>query len=103
MFNCTYVIEDGGTAQIAVTGSATIEHASKLYSQLSRGFSEGSAVRLNIDLLEGADLSLLQLVIAAEKTAAELKKSFVVVGKPAECYVKMLDGAGARKLIPAGR
>ena len=101
MFTCTVDLQGqilpAELATVTVAGEAIVEHARELYEQLVTAFSKAKAVRLVVEGVDGADLSLVQLVLSAGKTASESKRIFSIEGALSNAYEKALEEAGVRR------
>lgn len=69
------VKENKDSIQISFTGSATVDAAMEIRNALLEAMQKSNSVVLEVAGIEKVDVSFLQLLISAEKTAQESNKS----------------------------
>ena len=63
-----------GNSTLKLSGSASTKHASEIYTSLSNALKSYSAITVDLKDLSTGDLTLIQLLCAANKTASSDKK-----------------------------
>jgi anti-anti-sigma regulatory factor len=94
----------GEGAVLVAGGRLTASVAGRLRNALLEAFSGASRVELALRDVEEADLTLLQLVCAAHRTAGARDVAFVVSGWESEAARRLLREAGLTRAdtCPAG-
>jgi len=89
------VAPDGSSATVAVSGALTIEAAAELRQAFVDAMAEAPRLVLDARQLEEMDMSILQTVCSACKTAAARKQSFSFTGELPVCMTTLNSGIGA--------
>jgi len=79
---------------LALKESMTIQNASELRETLLHALEDVNTLYVTHNTLSECDTSYLQLLIAANKSALELKKSFKVIGHHPEAFIKLVNLCG---------
>ena len=88
----------GGDVVIVAGGQLTFSHAVRLHKELLEAFADAGRVDLFLHDVREADLSFLQLLCAAHRTAAERGCAFTVGGLDAASPVlRLIREAGAER------
>jgi len=86
--------ETSGTATVTLAGDLTIASAAELRDMLSRALTETDRVVVCLGQVEDMDLSCLQLMCSAHRTAIRQGKGFVFQGRRPEAFTRIADKAG---------
>lgn len=86
---------DGSSATIAISGTLNIEAAAELQRALAGALSAAPRVVLDMRQLEELDITILQILCSACKTAAANKRRLVIEGELAACVKTLNRGIGA--------
>lgn len=89
------VAADAATATVTLSGSLTIEAVAELRQVLDEALSEAPTVLLDARQLEELDISILQTICSACKTAAATKRRFLPEGELPVCMKTLNGGIGA--------
>ncbi|MCR4321812.1 MAG: STAS domain-containing protein [Candidatus Brocadiaceae bacterium] len=92
MLNFT-VEQPGAVGALALEGELTISRAGELRAALINALDKVSHLQLNFGKVTDIDLSCLQLICSAHKTAAGMKKRLTVTGN-SETFKKAMEEAG---------
>jgi anti-anti-sigma regulatory factor len=79
---------------IALKDSVTIQNAIELKESFKNAFDEVNTLYVTHESLTECDTSYLQILIAANKSAVELKKSFKVIGQHPEVFKNLINSSG---------
>lgn len=83
----------GTVSVVRLEGELTIQDAVALRDTLMEAFEAADGVRVNTEMVEAIDLSCLQLLCSAHRTALALNKSFFIEACAAP-VVKASEDAG---------
>lgn len=86
---------DGTSSTVTISGALNIEAAAELHKALVEAMAEAPQVMLDLRQLEEMDMSILQTVCSACKTAAARKQSFLFIGELPACMKSLNSGIGA--------
>ena len=86
---------DGQSATVAISGTLAIEGAAELQRALSGAISASPRVIVDMQQLEELDMTILQLLCSACKTAAANKRCLVIEGELPACVKALNRGVGA--------
>lgn len=89
------VAPDGTSSTVTISGALNIEAAAELHKTLVEAMAEAPQVMLDLRLLEEMDMSILQTVCSACKTAASRKQGFLFTGELPVCMTTLNSGIGA--------
>ena len=88
----------GADAVIVVGGHLTFSHAGRLHKELLEAFADGGRVDLFLHDVQEADLTFVQLLCAAHRTAAGRGVAFTVGGlDDASPVRRLIREAGAER------
>jgi anti-anti-sigma regulatory factor len=74
--------------------SVTIQNASELRGTLIYALDEVNTLYVTHHEITECDATYLQLLIAANKSALEMKKSFKVIGHHSDAFLKLMSLSG---------
>lgn len=98
MFACTCEPAAAGegatTITVAIRGRATVEHAREVWEAVSRALLEAEQVALELDEVSEADLSIVQVLLAAWKSAEAGGRSIVLSRAPSAAFRSIVKEAG---------
>lgn len=94
------VAADGTTATVILGGSLTIEASAELRRLLGEALAEAPKVLLDARQLEGLDMTILQTICSACKTAAASGRLFQSEGELPDCVKALNNGIGAHMASP---
>ncbi len=87
--------DDGArVATLRLGGNATVDQALKLRGRLEEALAAADRVDLLVAELEEADVSFLQLVVAARESARAAGKTWRLAGVSSRTFAKSLEAAG---------
>jgi len=86
---------DGTTINVTLSGALSIENAAELQSVLADAISGVKLVRLELDRLEHVDLTIMQVICSACRTAAAGGGQLVSDFKLPECVERFNCSIGA--------
>lgn len=89
------IAPDGTSSTVTISGALKIEAAAELRQALVEAMAEAPQVVLDARLLEEMDMSILQTVCSACKTAAARKQGFLFTGELPVCMTALNSGIGA--------
>jgi ABC-type transporter Mla MlaB component len=84
--------DQGG--ELTLTGSLTIENASAIRKQLITALMREDALKVCIDAGSAVDVSFLQLLCSAHRTASKLGKSFTLGNAASGNLLTAVESAG---------
>ena len=88
----------GNDAVIVAGGQLTFSHAGRLHKELLEAFAGGGRVDLFLHDVQETDLTFLQLLCAAHRTAAARGTVFTVGGLDSESSIRrLIHRAGAER------
>lgn len=93
MFFDFKVEKEGAVGILTLEGDQTIQYSNELRTALLKSFDSVHHVVLDVERVTSLDLSCLQLICSAHKTAAGMKKRLTVTGNP-EIFKKAMEEAG---------
>lgn len=85
-----------GSGRLLLRGNLTIEHAGEIKKELLSAFEQTDRLVLAIESNVIADLSFLQLLCAAHRTACKEKKTFEVDSSAASTIRGLMQEAGCQ-------
>lgn len=91
------VAQDGASATVTISGALKIDAADDLRRVLEEALSEAPTVVLDAGRLEDMDLTILQTVCSACKSAAARNRVFLFKGELPNCMTAFNSGIGAYK------
>ncbi|RJR48263.1 MAG: STAS domain-containing protein [Desulfobacteraceae bacterium] len=84
--------DDAGT--LTLKGELTIQHSPRLREVLLRVLSETTSLSISLEGIREIDLSGLQVLCSAHRTAVDLRKSISVTGTWSEEIRNVVERAG---------
>lgn len=84
----------GGPAMLILDGEVTVERAEELRKNLIRCLEEADEVIVDLEKVAGVDLSCLQLLCSAHRTAAAAGKGLVLGRTVPEVFTRAIRDAG---------
>jgi hypothetical protein len=81
---------------LAITGAHSLERAAETQRLVAERLRPGVTLVLDLGGLTEADLSLLQIVIAARRTAAALGATLALAAGPMPAMAALVEAAGLR-------
>ena len=94
------VAVDATTATVILGGALNIEASSELRRVLGEALAEAPRVLLDTLQLEGLDITILQTICSACKTAAASGRRLLAEGALPDCMMALNGGIGARMALP---
>ncbi len=91
-----------GPLTVTFEKRSCIEQIRSLYSDLEEKLKQTDTLNLNMDLLEQADVSFIQLLYAVKRTADKSDKSIVFTGTLTQAFIQTLLDSGFVSERPAG-
>ena len=88
------IVESNGITTLVVRGGVTIQNAASFRDALSKWMAEGNTLALNVEAVDEADLSSLQLICSAHQTAINSKKSLSLAGGVPEVLSRVARDSG---------
>ena len=92
MLNFT-VEQPGVVGVLTLEGDQTIQYSNELRTALLKSFDSVHHVLLDVERVASLDISCLQLICSAHKTAAGMEKRLTVTGN-SETFKKTMEEAG---------
>ncbi len=94
-----FTIEPAGTqGEFIMSGALTIDNAAAIRARLIDIFKKTDRIAVSINEESEIDVSFLQLLCSAHRTAMESEKSFVLDGAKSKSLIHVAEEAGyARK------
>lgn len=87
--------ENEDSVEISLAGSATVDAAMEIQNALLEALQKANSLVLEVAGIEKVDVSFLQLLISAEKTAQESNKSIEIDSNSySEVLIKAAVGGG---------
>jgi len=88
-------VASDGVSTVTLRGALNIETSAELHHALLESLNESQRVVLDARQLEGIDITCLQVICSACKTATTEKRSFECEGKIPECLDALRGSIGA--------
>lgn len=91
-----------GTTTVTLSGSLTIETSRELHRVLSEALNDSQRIELDLQRLDAIDLTALQIICSACKSASNLKRSLACssgIPAPLASLGKSLGGPGGLPCI----
>ncbi|HMK44855.1 MAG TPA: STAS domain-containing protein [Dissulfurispiraceae bacterium] len=89
----------GETGMVMLRGNLTVQHAAVLKNLLMRGLESSSRVVLSFEHVEEVDLSCMQLICAAHRTAVRMQKSVYLSGNVPEIFRQAIQDSGFKRHV----
>lgn len=90
------IAEDGSSVSLILQGAFSIENASDLRAACLESFEASSTVALNASMVESMDLTAVQVICSACKTAAAQGILFTPEKQLPDCLVTLGSSIGAQ-------
>ena len=81
-------------SRLTMTGRLTIEHSREVSKALRKALKDTRKLELEIEKIEDIDLSCIQLLCSAFKTATASKKRISIKGTAPKCFQEAVLEAG---------
>ncbi|QTA88353.1 STAS domain-containing protein [Desulfonema magnum] len=88
----------GDMGILTIGGELTIEHAAELRKMLIRSLETLDNVRIRIENVTAVDLSCLQLLCSAHRTALNLNKKLTLSSEASQVFNQTVEDAGYFRL-----
>jgi anti-anti-sigma factor len=98
----TNIAGDKKNGTLTLTGDLTVNNIDRIRDALLETISRFKKITVKIEALEHIDFACFQLFCAAHKSAANQKKSMVVVPPPESPFLKMLEYSGFAHITDQG-
>lgn len=85
------------TSVVALTGELTIMQAAELKKRLTEALNSAQSVQVHIGKVINVDLTCMQLLCSAHRTAFVRGKQLSIVGPVSPIFRKMIDQTGFRR------
>jgi anti-anti-sigma regulatory factor len=86
--------QSGNKSVITLEGDLTLPHAEALKAVLTKALQESDDVTIAIVTVHNVDLSCLQLLCSAHRSAMRLKKQVTFIGSPPQAFNDAVEAAG---------
>ena len=93
MLNCEFKKSDDGGAML-VAGELTAKHAAELRNAFVKALVDADRIDMDFGNVTAADLSCLQLLCSAHRTAQRLNKRLCFVGRAPDALTAAMEEAG---------
>jgi anti-anti-sigma regulatory factor len=91
-----HIAEDGSRVTLALHGALNIENVSDLHAAFVESFEAFPTVALNASDVKSLDLTVIQIICSACKTAAARNLSFTLEEQLPECLTALGSTVGAQ-------
>ncbi len=88
----------GGMGILTIGGELTIERAAELRKMLIKSLEIADTVRIRLENVTAVDLSCLQLLCSAHRTALNLNKNLTLSSKMSQVFRQAVEDAGYFRL-----
>jgi len=79
---------------IEISGDAGLRAAKDIAGQLRQALATHDSVKVEVDAITGADITTIQLLLAARKQALATQKSLSLTAAPSGAFRQLLIAAG---------
>jgi anti-anti-sigma regulatory factor len=86
--------EDGAAHSIRLEGSLGLRDAKRVHELLKNAVGGFRAVEIDVSAVEGIDISIIQLIASARKSAEQRQRMVTLSGSPAEAFTATLVKVG---------
>ncbi|OGW42342.1 MAG: hypothetical protein A2010_08605 [Nitrospirae bacterium GWD2_57_9] len=90
----TSFTQSGNRGLVTLDGEVTLPHAEDLRRALIKALIDTDDISIALDGMQDVDLSCLQLLCSAHRSAARLKKRIYFAGDPPQLFKDMMTAAG---------
>jgi ABC-type transporter Mla MlaB component len=87
-------VENSNTKEIVLTGSLSLAFAAEIRTQLLQALDEAETVHISMKDVDEVDLSLIQLLCSAHRSALARKKTLILQKSLPDMFVQIVDDAG---------
>ena len=87
-------IKESGTKEVVLSGSLSLRSAAEIRNQLLIALDEADTVNILLQDVEDVDLSLIQILCSAHRSAHARGKSFVMPESLPDMFVQIVEDAG---------
>jgi ABC-type transporter Mla MlaB component len=91
--------QSGNTSWLRLKGRCTVEHAADLKAALVDALHSQEHLLVVLDEVNEIDLSFLQLLCSAHRTAITRNKCFALDGDLPEVFKRAVEGAGYCRVV----
>ncbi len=84
----------GGASVLTLDGELTIEHAGELKKMLIEAMDSAESVDIKLEEVTGVDLSCLQLLCSAHRTALKSRKQLTLSSEESDAFQQMVRDVG---------
>ncbi len=84
----------GSTCTVILEGEVTLPFAEELKKVLIKAMLDSDDIAVSMEHLQDTDLSCLQLLCSAHRSAVRLKKRIAFSGSPARIFRDTVDASG---------
>jgi anti-anti-sigma regulatory factor len=92
-------LPSGKQGSITLDGKLTVGRAEEMRMLLIKALIDSDDVRVGFGAVEDVDLSCLQLLCSAHRSAARMKKHFSLSGHRPELFTRTVKEAGFTRLV----
>ncbi len=89
-----FKLEEGGTGKLILDGDMTVQRAGELKAALIEALDKANSVVIDLENITDADLSCLQLLCSAHRTALKTNKSVSLSEKAPQFFWDTVKKAG---------
>ena len=86
--------QSGSKSVITLEGDLTLPHTEALKAIFTKALQESDDVTIAIVTVDNVDLSCLQLLCSAHRSAMRLKKQVTFIGSPPQVFNDAVEAAG---------
>lgn len=90
--------QSGNTGTIKLDGDLTLQTAEELKQVLKQALAAADEITIALGNLQDVDLSALQLLCSAHRSAVRQKKRITLTGKAPRAFTEAAEAAGYLKL-----
>ncbi|GAB4301834.1 MAG: hypothetical protein Fur0034_16040 [Desulfuromonadia bacterium] len=91
---------DDGTVELVAKGFLTIDTARETAETIRAAFDRGGRVTLAFDEVQDADLTIIQILCSACRTASLLSREFMVSGEISAAVKRVVEEVGGERRSP---
>ncbi len=91
--------QSGNKSVIMLEGDLTLPHAKALKELFTKALQESDEVSIAIVTAHTVDLSCLQLLCSAHRSAIHLKKELAFIGSPPQAFNDAVEAAGLASAV----
>jgi anti-anti-sigma regulatory factor len=93
------ILEKGKRGKLLIEGILTVDRAEELRKALLDALNKVNHVKFDLEKVTSIDLSCLQLLCSAHRTASLMNKEFSQSGSSSEAFKKTVTSAGLPRSI----